>query len=142
MKQIHSVSRTYIGTEKRLDPHFFYIRFSLFPAFIRIIKRSCIAFHNAAVFIRKLSCITDSRILLFQTLYQICNQIFICRNRILCHKDNNIRIGMFHATHSGTAMIKHFFADMIQRILTWKSTKTLFDRILFHSFFPQFFFCV
>lgn len=40
---------------------------------------------------------------------------------------------MFHATHSGTAMIKHFFADMIQRILTWKSTKTLFDQ----DTFPQ-----
>ena len=135
VKGLFIIHGTDIRTEEGLDPHDLQICPAFDAALRWIIKGSGVFFYDLAVFSRKLPRIgrPDQSARFLKGLCQISDQMPVCRNGILGHKEQKIRSG--HVCHgtAGTAMVKRFRRNVAY------TTKRI---LLFQRSIPVLLFCI
>ena len=124
------ISAAHIRGKKGLDSHLLQICPCLYTAFLRVIKAPCIPLCQRAVLIRELSRISHDHSLslrssLFKGLHQRLNQVFICRDRIICHKYHNVCPAEAHSSVSGLSVVKFLFCQMVN-LQVFNSLKPVF----------------
>ena len=104
-----------VGAKIRLDSEPQKIRLCFDRRLLRVIELPRIAFHSAAIFFRKLSCIGGCDFFIGkQCLTQLLRQICIRRKRILRHADKYFRIRIGNSKVPRFSMIELVLRDMEQ----------------------------
>ena len=114
-KNIALISGADVGAKIRLDSEPQKIRLCFDRRLLRVIELPRIAFHSAAIFFRKLSCIGGCDFFIGkQGLAQLLRQIRIRRKCILRHADKHLRIRIGNSEVPCSSMIELILRDMEQ----------------------------
>ena len=114
-KNIALISGADVRAKIRLDSETRKIRLCFDRRLLRVIELPCIAFHSAAIFFRKLSCIGGCDFFIGkQGLTQLLRQILIRRKCILRHADKHLRIRIGNSEVPRFSMIELVLRDMEQ----------------------------
>ena len=107
-----AVGRAYVRAEEGLDPKDRQVLLSLQPGLFGVVEGPGISLDHMAVLSGKLPGVCRPHIFSLKGLCQVLDQIFVTGDRVLGHKDDDIRIRLSYPHISGTAVVELRFFNM------------------------------